>query len=592
MSYLKFKKGFLLIEVLLAVTILSLLVSFVVGAAIYGEQSTMLSGARARAAFLADEGLEAARNIRDAQFSNLTDGTYGLSKATNVWTFSGSSDTTDIFTRSLAISSVTSTKKQIASTVTWQQNQQRSGSISLTTFLTKWQSQRGGLIVYSDTTQANQNQYNAYNNATNAFNLRSPIAGATINGRNFIIRTSPIKNEAIVGFSNPTSPATLQILCYNGSTWSSEWSVTVGGTGTTRRFDIAYETNNGDVVVLYSTNVGTTNELAYRTKAGTKTCGTSNWISATTFDPIRTSGIVQWVKLASDRRSTSNLIAAIWADAASDLSAAIWNGSSWSNEPSAALEGSLEFASSAQDVDSFDVEYESVTGDAMVVWSSTGNNVTGLLKSRKCTASGVTGCTWDASTTTIPTVNCAGTNLDISANPNTDQIIMGAIDNGTAKRLCAAYWSGSAWTGFAAASLDTSAQSPLPGTKLVATGWGVSTVNRAIIAYNDSAAINIGFVMCIPGAPTTCVVQADQAPIPTFGNPQKWYDIQMDPFNKDTFILIVSDVNNDLFAKRMAMSTGTTPTFTWEDANGGTTVETFLGQATTQPFSFTYWRNP
>ena len=38
---------------------------------------------RARAATLADEGLEAVRNIRDANFSNLTDGTFGLTTTGN-----------------------------------------------------------------------------------------------------------------------------------------------------------------------------------------------------------------------------------------------------------------------------------------------------------------------------------------------------------------------------------------------------------------------------------------------------------------------------------------------------------------------------
>lgn len=102
----------------------------------YGQESTALSGQRTRAVFLAEEGLEATRNIRDSEFSNLTNGTKGLAISGNQWVFSGSSDTTDSFyTRQITISTAGTNRKQVACTVTWQQNPQRTGSITLTTYL-------------------------------------------------------------------------------------------------------------------------------------------------------------------------------------------------------------------------------------------------------------------------------------------------------------------------------------------------------------------------------------------------------------------------------------------------------------------------
>jgi len=133
------QKGFSTIEVLLASTILVLIVTAFMGAYIYGSESTALAGQRVRAVFLAEEGLEASRNIRDENFSNLTDGTKGLSISGNQWTFSGSSDLTDSFyTRQITISTVDSSRKQITSAVSWQQNPQRTGSVSLITYLTNW----------------------------------------------------------------------------------------------------------------------------------------------------------------------------------------------------------------------------------------------------------------------------------------------------------------------------------------------------------------------------------------------------------------------------------------------------------------------
>lgn len=132
------KRGFSLVEVLLSVSVFALIVTALTGGLIYGQQSTAISGMRSRAALLADEGLEAARNIRDENFSNLTDGAYGLAISGNQWDFSGTSDVTDIFTRAVTISAVDANRKLVTSTVTWQQNPQRTGSVILTTYLTNW----------------------------------------------------------------------------------------------------------------------------------------------------------------------------------------------------------------------------------------------------------------------------------------------------------------------------------------------------------------------------------------------------------------------------------------------------------------------
>lgn len=137
-------KGFSLVEVLLAVAVFALIVSGLIGGLIYGQQSTALAGQHARAVMLADEGLEAVRNIRDAGFINLADGTYGLTTTGNQWNLSGSSDTTDIFTRQVIISTVDTKRKNITINVTWQQNPQRTGSVSVVTYLTNWIAAAGG----------------------------------------------------------------------------------------------------------------------------------------------------------------------------------------------------------------------------------------------------------------------------------------------------------------------------------------------------------------------------------------------------------------------------------------------------------------
>ncbi len=158
-EYLTIKKhGFSIVEAILSMAIFMLITTALIGIIIYGKQSTSVAGERARAIFLAEEGLEAVRNIKNEDFTNLIDGTYGLNASTGEWEFSGTSDSTEnFFTREIIISTIDSDRKQIASKVTWQQSVQITGEIFLTTQFTNWSvligNQTSSLVV--DTTNAN-----------------------------------------------------------------------------------------------------------------------------------------------------------------------------------------------------------------------------------------------------------------------------------------------------------------------------------------------------------------------------------------------------------------------------------------------------
>lgn len=603
--------GFSVIEVILAAALFMILATGSITVILQGTDSNRLGEEQAVANQFAAEGIEAVRSIKNQSFANLVNsaGT-GVIRFGGVWGFNliPNNDPTGKYTRVLTVSDVQrdgignivasggtldSLTKKITSTVSWNFTPTRANSVQLTSYLSDWRRLiSDGMIVYGDTTAIPK--YRTYDNTANTFGVESlgPLTGAS--GLTFTIRTSPIKQEAIAAYT--TSAGVLRVMCFNGNNWSEDWTVTVGGTSTTRRFDIAYETNSGKAIVLYSTNVGTTNELAYRTKLGSSGCGSANWVGATNYNALRTTGIVQWVKMAWDRRPNSNLITAIWADANSDLSAAVWSGSAWGNEPSTATETSLEVVAAAQDVDDFDVEYESLSGDVMVVWAnSAGNNGTNGVRYRTCTG-GTSTCTWNA-VTTPPTFLDDATNLDISANPNTDEIVFASIGN-AGSDLQIGYWNGSAWTN--QANSDTSTQTPVAGTHLVSTGWLISGVTiRAIVVYANATnptLVNARYLT----TPSTWVPAAGVepsagnstlfSPTPVFANPQKWYEVEMDPKNKDRLMFNLSDNNSDLFAKRLVMTS--VPAFTWTNSDNGSALQLTLGQATRQPFKFAYWRNP
>lgn len=131
-------RGFLIVEVLLASSLLIIAITAFVGAIIYGQESTSIAGGMSRASFIAQEGIEAVRNIRDESFGNLTDGSYGLLVSNHQWILSGNSDTTDGYTRQINIGTIDANRKQITSTITWQQTAERAGSVVLTTLLANW----------------------------------------------------------------------------------------------------------------------------------------------------------------------------------------------------------------------------------------------------------------------------------------------------------------------------------------------------------------------------------------------------------------------------------------------------------------------
>jgi len=143
-SAIKIQKGVSLVEALLVVAVLAIVALFVLNGLTQGTDSSVVAGKRSRAVFLAEECLEAARNMRDATYTALTTGVYGLTTTGNIWNLTALSDITDIYARQIAISDVSTTTKQITCTVDWQQNLQRTGAIALTTYLTNW---RGSIIT-------------------------------------------------------------------------------------------------------------------------------------------------------------------------------------------------------------------------------------------------------------------------------------------------------------------------------------------------------------------------------------------------------------------------------------------------------------
>ncbi|MEO6729533.1 MAG: prepilin-type N-terminal cleavage/methylation domain-containing protein, partial [Candidatus Dojkabacteria bacterium] len=193
-SYTKITKGFSLVELVLAMALFSALVLAMSGGFAYAIQSTQIMAVKNKAVFIADEGLEAARSIRNEAFTNLTNGTFGLAQTGNKWVLSGASDVIGTYTRSLTITSLDSTTKQVVSTVSW--TNPFASSVSYTLYLTDWR--RVVSPAWSSPSLAS---------TLNLTNTLRATKVAVSGNYAFVVRDSGTPNFVVVDISNSAAPS-------------------------------------------------------------------------------------------------------------------------------------------------------------------------------------------------------------------------------------------------------------------------------------------------------------------------------------------------------------------------------------------------
>jgi type II secretory pathway pseudopilin PulG len=118
------QKGQTMIELLVAMGVFILLISVITFLILDAHISDRSARERTQATFLAEEGLEQARSIRDNNWLSLV---------------SISPETIDKFIRTVTVEDLDSEIKKVTSQITWQISDLRSQEVSLITYLTNWQ---------------------------------------------------------------------------------------------------------------------------------------------------------------------------------------------------------------------------------------------------------------------------------------------------------------------------------------------------------------------------------------------------------------------------------------------------------------------
>lgn len=132
------RDGSLLLEAIVAIGVFAIFLGGIGLSLVLGERTTLASGDRERAAFLAEEQLEAVRQMRTVNFGSLTAGTHGVALTDTGWNFSGSSTVNNGYQSSVLISPTATDRINVVSTVQWNFGNTRSGSVVMDTLVTDW----------------------------------------------------------------------------------------------------------------------------------------------------------------------------------------------------------------------------------------------------------------------------------------------------------------------------------------------------------------------------------------------------------------------------------------------------------------------
>ena len=432
-----------------------------------------------------------------------------------------------------------------------------------------------GQMVYNNNTTTPQAR--TYTVSSNTFAAAAAtVLGGTPKWMKAVAGTA--RNEIVVAYSDTSATSTLRILYWNGTVWSAaaphNWTANLSAAAeVARSFDIAVEKNSGDIIVAYTTNAAGT-EINFRRWDGTA------WTAAAGYDSTWLTGTVRFIKMES--KPNSDDIGLIMADTNNDLSAAIWDGTAnaWGNPPGAVLTNDLAFfTAGAVDEQSFDLAYESLSGDLLVAYA-TDAETTGLAYNT------YSGGTWSA-LTRYANMAEAFEQVDCASDPLTDNIICAAVGT-AAQDMRVGVWDGAAWLG-TNTDIDTSAAPAtfVVGRKYLSVGWlTAGATKQGIIVYNDNAANAINWVTVNTNG--TFALQTDNtAATPVSVGGIAYHDIIMDPYNQDRLLFIFQDTTNfDIFAKRLIMDSA--GAFTWSDANGGAVITAAPTSASSEAFHFAY----
>jgi len=139
--------GQLLVEVIVVLAILAIVGSTILLFVTSQLSDTSQSKKFSQALLVAEEGMEATRMIRDADWDSFALGTHGLAYEDGSWNFASTSDTANGFTRSVTVSQLFANERQVDVDVSWRPNGERTLTYALSSILSNWRNLTVDLLL-------------------------------------------------------------------------------------------------------------------------------------------------------------------------------------------------------------------------------------------------------------------------------------------------------------------------------------------------------------------------------------------------------------------------------------------------------------
>ena len=256
---------------------------------------------------------------------------------------------------------------------------------------------------------------------------------------------------------------------WDGSTWTALPFNDLGFSlsPTNQSFDVAYESQSGDALLVWDNAAGGTGSVSYRVWDG------STWSAEQTITAPN-AGTAQEMRLVADPNSDRMIL--VVSDDGTDEWAAIWDGSAW---------GNTVVLNTGTTSDRYEISaaWESQSGHAMVVYDGSTNFSDLNYRTWNGTA-------WSSEQTlTQPLGIVSETDAEfttLATDPTSDRIAIAVVTGGTEQDAWFAVWDGNAWgdkllattLGFTGNSLHAAAAFESQSGELLATYGEAATTPR------------------------------------------------------------------------------------------------------------------
>ncbi len=340
--------------------------------------------------------------------------------------------------------------------------------------------------------------------------------------------------------------------CTNVGNWVYSSNIGFVGAGPAqRRFDFEFESNTGDLIVVYGVSSAVpTRDLAYKILPANTTTFTG--IPEQYIDDTGHGTDIQYTWVRIDRNpldSSEELIVVGFDSSNTDINAWVWNGNAWGNQ--------IEISGTATATGGYEALAVRYAADGSKGMAIGGDGTVGNVNTRYWN-----GIAWSATITfDITSGNQDVRWANLKADPASDDLQGVFIDSGA--RLGTAYWNGSTW--LTTVDIDTGLDTSTA--RCVDFAWDKKGDQGYLVWDTDGAGTTLSYRLCAPQC--TAATQTTS----TYAGTGAWITMFTIPTTISTNVRTLNARLNSNFDIGSFVANSSTPTF-YNYGDGAITTDT------------------